>query len=79
MPLKSNQLDPAQLAAIHRILESICRVFGMDVAVLFLQGPGQMEALSVGSAERFKPIAEEIIDAVLERSNRRAEEAATRN
>lgn len=79
MPAPSTQLDAEEREAINVILESICKTFRFDVLVLFAQGPGDLEALAVGTEERFKPISLEIINAVKERAARLAAEHAARN
>ena len=79
MPAPSTELDAEEREAINVILESICETFGFNVVVLFAQGPGDLEALAVGTEERFKPISKEIIDAVKERAARLAADAAARN
>ena len=79
MPAPSTQLDADTREAINVILESICKAFGFDVVVLFAEGPGDLEALAVGTEERFKPISKEIIDAVKERAARLAADHAARN
>lgn len=79
MPLKSNQLDPVQRAKIHKLLAVICGAYNLDFAVLFVQGAGNMEALSAGMGENAKLATDEIIGAVRAKAEHLAEEAATRN